>query len=364
MTRIEVAVEPRPYEVLIEPDLLARAGDCLRALVPQGTTCFVVTASPLRRKWGTKLLSSLTRAGWKAKVIDMPEGEPQKRMATVEALAEKLLTARADRNSLLIALGGGVVGDVTGFLASIYMRGIQVVQIPTTVVAQVDASIGGKTGVNLKRGKNLIGTFHQPRVVLVDPNVLSTLPDREFRSGLYEALKCGVIGNPDLFRRFEEKRDLILKRDPAQLQYLITESIRLKAHVVSADERETGLRRVLNFGHTIGHALEAETKYRRFLHGEAVAWGMVAATHIAAEIGKLPAALSSRIQDAVYGLGTLPEIHSSPAQVMRLLASDKKSTNGVVHFVLPRTIGEVEIVKDIPKTAIVRSIQKLRAHSQ
>jgi 3-dehydroquinate synthase len=194
--------------------------------------------------------------------------------------------------------------------------------------------------------------------------VLSTLPDRELRSGLYEALKCGVIGNPELFRRFEEKCDLILKRDPTQLQYLIMESVRLKAKVVSADERETGLRRILNFGHTIGHALEAETNYRRFLHGEAVAWGMVAATDIAAEIGKLPAAVSSRIQDAVYRLGTLPEIHSSTARVMRLLASDKKTTNGVVHFVLPRAIGEVEIVKDVPKTVVVRSIQKLRAHSR
>ena len=364
MTQIKVAVEPQPYDVLIQSGSIEHAGNRLRTLFPERTACFVVTAAPIRRKWGTKLTSSLTRNGWQVKMIEMPDGERHKRMATVEALAEKLVAFRADRNAVLIALGGGVVGDVTGFLASVYMRGIDVVQIPTTVVAQVDASIGGKTGVNLKAGKNLVGTFHQPRAVLIDPSLLSTLPEREFRSGLYEALKCGVIGKPELFQRFEERRHSILKRDPTELEYLITESVRLKAEIVLADERETGLRRVLNFGHTIGHALEAETKYRRFLHGEAVAWGMIAACDIAAEIGKLPVELSRRIQTTVQQLGSLPKFDSSADRIMRLLGSDKKTTNGAVHFVLPRAIGEVEVVKDVPKAAIIRSIQKLRAQSR
>jgi len=294
----------------------------------------------------------------------MPDGERYKRIATVEALAEKLVTLGADRNAAIVAFGGGVVGDVSGFLASVYMRGVDVVQVPTTVLAQVDASVGGKTGVNLKSGKNLVGTFHQPRAVLTDPRVLSTLPEREFRSGLYEALKCGVIGNTELFQRFEQNRDKILARDPAQLEWLITESVKLKAHVVSADERESGVRRVLNFGHTIGHALEADTNYRHFLHGEAVAWGMIAASNIAAQVGKLSPDAFDRIVDAVHSLGELPEVHSSPQRIMRMLGSDKKTSNGVVHFVLPSDIGKVEVVRDVPQSAIVSSIQKLRALSR
>jgi 3-dehydroquinate synthase len=265
---------------------------------------------------------------------------------------------------LILALGGGVVGDVIGFLASIYMRGVDVVQVPTTVLAQVDASIGGKTGVNLKSGKNLIGTFHQPRAVLIDPEVLSTLSDREFRSGLFEALKCGVIGRPELFDRFENKRDQILKREPAQIDWLITESVRLKAEVVSADERESGLRQILNFGHTIGHALEAQSNYRRFLHGEAVAWGMVAATHIAAEVGKLDQQSAERLQEAVLGLGPLPPVSAPATEILRLLQSDKKTRNGVVHFVLPTRIGATEIVKDVPHGAVINAVNAIRRFSR
>jgi 3-dehydroquinate synthase len=212
----------------------------------------------------------------------MPDGERSKRLATLEKLAEKLVKQGADRGVTLIALGGGVVGDVTGFLASIYMRGVDVIQAPTTVLAQVDAAIGGKTGVNLASGKNLLGTFHQPRAVLVDPSVLETLPSREYQAGLYESLKCGIIGDPELFKLFEDRRREILDRDPVVIEKVIADSVRLKASVVSADEREGGLRQILNLGHTIGHALEAETRYTQLLHGEAVAWGMIAATHIAA----------------------------------------------------------------------------------
>src|SRR5215469_16011287 len=238
MLRISVEVKPRPYEAVIENGLLARAGALLRDLLPAGTRLFVVSVAPVRRKWGKVLMGSLAAAGFDAKIIELPEGERFKRLATVEALAEKLTTLGADRNAVVVAFGGGVAGDVGGLLASLYMRGVELVQIPTTVLAQVDASVGGKTGVNLKAGKNLIGTFHHPRVVLIDPTVLKTLPDREFRAGLYEALKCGIIGNVELFIRFEQNRARILKRHPGELEWLIAQSVRLKAQVVSVDEKE------------------------------------------------------------------------------------------------------------------------------
>ena len=307
-----------------------------------------MTVPPVRKRWGSKLVRSLNLAGFKPQVIQMPDGEPAKKLATIEKLAERLSRLGADRKAVLIALGGGVVGDVTGLLASLYMRGVELVQVPTTMLAQVDASIGGKTAVNLVAGKNLLGTFYHPRVVLIDPTVLTTLPDRQFRSGLYEALKCGIIGNVELFLRFEQNRAKILKRDPVELEWLIAQSVRLKAEVVSADEREDGLRRVLNLGHTIGHALEAETGYRRLLHGEAVAWGMIAATNIALSVGRTDSVTAGRIADAVLSLGRLPELKVSARKVLARLQADKKTQNGIVHFVLPREIGKVEIAADVP----------------
>jgi 3-dehydroquinate synthase len=364
MITIPVDVKPRPYSALIENGLLAKAGTLLRDLLPAGSRVFVVTVAPVRRKWGKKLMASLTGGGFDAKILEMPEGERHKRLATVEALAEKLSGFGADRNSVVIAFGGGVAGDVAGFLASMYMRGVEFVQIPTTVLAQVDASVGGKTGVNLKAGKNLIGAFHQPRAVLIDPEVLSSLPDREYRAGLYEALKCGVIGNPKLFREFEQNRGAIAKRDPATVERLIAESVRLKAHVVSVDEKENGLRRVLNFGHTIGHALEAETGYRALLHGEAVAWGMVAAARIAAEVGKLDGKDAERISVATREVGRLPKLDVRARNVARRLHADKKTRNGKVHFVLPTEIGKVEIVSDVPEKAVLAAVEEIRELSQ
>ncbi len=364
MITIPVDVKPRPYAALIENGLLARAGTLLRELLPAGSRVFVVTVAQVRRKWGKKLMASLTGGGFDAKMLDMPEGEPHKRLVTVEALAEKLSSFGADRNSVVIAFGGGVAGDVAGFLASMYMRGVEFVQIPTTVLAQVDASVGGKTGVNLKAGKNLIGAFHQPRVVLIDPEVLSSLPDREYRAGLYEALKCGVIGNAELFCEFEQNRGAIAKRDPATVERLIAGSVRLKAHVVSVDEKENSLRRVLNFGHTIGHALEAETGYRALLHGEAVAWGMVAAAHIANNVGKLDGKDAERISVATRKVGRLPKLDVRARNIARRLHSDKKTRNGKVHFILPTEIGKVEIVSDVPEKAVLAAVEEIRELSQ
>lgn len=364
MPQATIHVLPRPYQAMIENGLLQRAGSVLGELLPQSSRIFVVTVPPVRKRWGSKLLTSLKASGFTPQVITMPDGEPTKRLATVETMAEKLARFGADRKAVIIALGGGVVGDVSGLLASLYMRGVEFVQIPTTVLAQVDASIGGKTGVNLLAGKNLVGTFHHPRIVLIDPTVTKTLPEREFRAGLYEALKCGIIGSVELFLRFEQNRAKILKRDPVELEWLIAQSVKLKAEVVSADEHEGGLRRVLNLGHTIGHALESETGYRKLLHGEAVAWGMIAATNIALSVGRTDSVTAGRIADAVLSLGRLPELNVGARRILARLRTDKKTQNGVVHFVLPREIGKVEIASDVPESAVLSAVEELRRLSR
>jgi 3-dehydroquinate synthase len=364
MAQVTIHVQPRPYQARIENGLLARAGSLLADLLPQASKVVVVTVAPVRRRYGSKLLRSLISAGFKPQIIVMPDGEPAKKLKTIEMLAERLSRLGADRKAVLVALGGGVVGDVTGLLASLYMRGVELVQIPTTVLAQVDASVGGKTGVNLGAGKNLLGTFYHPRIVLTDPEVLRSLPNREFRAGLYEAIKCGIIGDLDLFLRFEQKRAQILKRDPVELEGVIAQSVKLKAEVVSADEHEGGLRRVLNLGHTIGHALEAETGYRTLLHGEAVAWGLIAATNIALSVGRTDSVTAGRIADTVLSLGRLPELKVSSRKILARLQSDKKTQSGVVHFVLPREIGKVEIAADVPDTAVIAAVEELRRLSR
>ncbi len=358
MIQVPVSTPSRSYEVLIGRGVLEAAGETLGTIIA-GRRTIVVTAPAIRRRWAKVLLQSLMKAGIPTLLLEMPDGEPAKRLTTLEKLAEKMVKAGADRGAVLLALGGGVVGDVTGFLASIYMRGVDVIQVPTTVLAQVDAAIGGKTGVNLRSGKNLLGTFHQPRAVLIDPAVLSTLPSREYRAGLYESLKCGIIGDPGLFRLFEDRRREILDRDPEVVEQVIADSVRLKASVVSADEKEGGLRQVLNLGHTIGHAIEAETRYQQLLHGEAVAWGMVAATHIALSTGRLDSVIAGRISNAVLSVGGLPKMNVQPTNIVKRLRSDKKTRQGVVHFILPREIGKVEIVNDVPEAVVKSAVKEI-----
>src|SRR5712671_3546827 len=359
MIRVPVRTPSRSYDVLLGSGLLARAGEHLGKLVANRRV-FVVTVPPVRRRWGKILLQSLADAGVQAVPLEMADGERFKRLATLERLAQSLVKLGADRSAVLIALGGGVTCDVTGFLASVYMRGVEVIQIPTTVLAQVDAAIGGKTGVNLQSGKNLLGTFHQPAAVLIDPNVLTTLPSREYRAGLYEAIKSGIIGNAGLFRLFEDQRREILDRDPVVIEKVIAESVRLKARVVSVDEREGGLRQVLNLGHTIGHALEAETRYTQLLHGEAVEWGMIAATHIAFSTSRIDEMTAERITSVILGFGRLPSMKIQTSGVLKRLHSDKKAWQGVVHFVLPTKIGKVEIVGDVPAAVVRSAVDEIR----
>ena len=364
MTRISVQTPSRGYEVFVEHGLLRSAGAALRGLVPHSSRVFLLTSPPIRRHWAGALRKSLRKAGHAVELLVMPDGERAKKLGELEELAATMVDCGADRHSVLIALGGGVVGDVGGFLASVFMRGIPVIQVPTTLLAQVDSAIGGKTGVNLKAGKNLLGTFHQPTAVLADPDVLTTLPEREYRSGLFEAMKYGVIRNPAIVELMEQNRDALLRRRSELLETLITECIRIKADVVSGDERESGERRILNFGHTVGHALEAETKYKRYLHGEAVAWGMIAAVMIGVSMEITDEAAARRIIDLVLSYGPVPKVDVDPKRVWKRLLSDKKSVGGVPHFVLASAIGRTEVVNDVPPEYVMGAVKKIRQMSK
>lgn len=346
--------------MLVERGLLRSAAAALRDVVPEGARVFVLTAPPIHKHWAKPLRKSFGKARRDVEFFIMPDGERSKTLAEMEKLAEQMVKAGADRHSVLIALGGGVVGDVGGFLASVFMRGIPVVQIPTTLLAQVDSAIGGKTGVNLKAGKNLIGTFHQPVAVLVDPEVLATLPERKYRSGLFEAMKYGVIRNPAIFELMEEHRDELLKRDADLLEKLIADCIQVKADVVGADEREGGVRRILNYGHTVGHALEAETGYKKLLHGEAVGWGMIAACAIGETVGVTPRGISQRIVELVRAYGPLPKVNVNAKKVFKRLLSDKKTVGGVPHFILAKGLGKVEVINTVKPKMIVEAVKGLR----
>jgi 3-dehydroquinate synthase len=361
---IPVRLKQNAYSVLIGSGLLRRSGSEIRRLLPSaGSHVFVVTSPTVRRHCGDALEQSLQKARVPYNVLLMNDGEPAKHLHTVEQLAEQMVDARADRKAMVVAFGGGVVGDAAGFLAAIFMRGVPVVQIPTTFLAQVDASIGGKTGVNLRAGKNLIGAFHQPRVVLIDPEVLSTLDEREFRAGLFESLKCGVIRDKALFGFMEKRSARILRRDRKSLEKIIVDSVRVKAAVVAADEKESDLRRILNFGHTIGHALESATGYGHFLHGEAVAWGMIAAASIARDIRVCSAETAAQVARAVKVYGPLPAVPCGADGVLNRLAADKKTVAGSVHFVLPQRIGKVRIMGDVPVETVRAAVEQIRNHA-
>jgi len=363
VARIRVRLKRTPYDVIVARGLLGRVGPEIKRLLPSAKSrVFVVTSPTVRRHWGRALEGVLRKSGLNFEVLEMNDGEPHKRLLTVEQLAEKMVATGADRKSLIVAFGGGVVGDCAGFLAAIFLRGVPVVQIPTTFLAQVDASIGGKTGVNLAGGKNLVGAFHQPKVVLVDPDVLATLDDRELRAGMFESLKCGVIRHRSLFEFMRRNQKKILARDAKALERIIVDSVRVKAEVVAADEKESDLRRILNYGHTIGHALEAATGYEYFLHGEAVGWGMIAAAEIALQSKFCSPETAESIAASVRDYGPLPAVRCSTEEIVKRLASDKKAVAGAVHFVLPLKIGKVKITSDVPAQTVWRAVEGIRNH--
>jgi 3-dehydroquinate synthase len=305
---------------------------------------FVLTSAPIWALWSERFLASFAEPPI---TLFLEPGESYKTLGSVEKLLRQMARAGGDRGSLLICFGGGIVGDVGGFLAAIYMRGIPFVQVPTTFLAQVDSSVGGKTGVNLPEGKNLVGSFHQPMAVFADIGLLGTLPDRELRAGLMESVKAGIIRDRSLVRFMEEHADEVLGRVPKALEKVIAASIRMKADVVNQDEREGGLRMILNFGHTVGHALEQATGYKLLLHGEAVGWGMVAALHLAGQRGTISQAQFDRLENLVYLYGPLPALKLRPAKVIAATGGDKKNVGGVRRFVLPVGIGDAGIVEDV-----------------
>jgi 3-dehydroquinate synthase len=347
------------YSAVVERGILRSAARYL----PAGKgKIFVVTTDDVWKFVAPQLTEGF--GGRAFERILLPGGEENKRLAPLEAAAEEMVRLGGDRSSLVVAVGGGIVTDMGGFLAAIFMRGIPVIQIPTTLLAQVDAAIGGKTGTNLVSGKNLIGSFHQPQSVLIDPSVLDTLPAREYRAGLYEVIKHGIIRSPSLFQLFEQRRDDVLAMHPDAVDQMIIESVRIKADVVSNDERESSLRKILNFGHTFGHALESETGYSRFLHGEAVAWGMKAAVWLGNMRAMIDDAVRDRMLRCIDAYGPIPTLEGIPAANLNArLAADKKTVQNKVHFVLPTRIGEVVVVNDVPPHQSLQAIERaLKTH--
>jgi 3-dehydroquinate synthase len=340
---VTVPLGERSYDIRIKPGILGEIGQCLAALGVNGKVG-VVTNSVVGRRYAPGILRSLRAAGLEASTIVLPDGEKTKSLHSVSAILDVLIKARFERGSALVALGGGVIGDLTGFAASIYMRGIPFVQAPTTLVAQVDSSVGGKTGVNHPLGKNLIGTFSQPRLVLVDPDTLRTLPPRERVAGLAEVIKYGVIADQTFFTYLEQKMDLLLKLEAEPVGHVIARSCEIKASVVAQDERESDLRRVLNYGHTVGHALESLGRYRKLVHGEAVAIGMVQEADLARHLGLCASDVVER-QRALVRRAGLPDVlpETTFAKLWTAMQHDKKVAQGRVFCVLPERIGKVVI---------------------
>jgi len=366
---IPITTPSAAYNVTIAADLLLTLEPRLRKLLQIKPSAplprlFIVTAPLIWGLWSKAILTSF-HSDVRPTVLFLRPGETHKRLASVESLAQQLAQAGADRDSILLPLGGGVLGDLTGFLAAIYMRGIRYVQLPTTLLAQVDSSIGGKTGANLLVGKNLIGSFHHPLAVVADTSTLATLPPTELRAGLQESIKAGIIADPRLFRYMEQNADALLAGDAAALTKVVTASVRVKAEVVSQDEKESGLRMTLNFGHTLGHTIETATSYKQLLHGEAVAWGSIAAAFVSRNRGVLSEKDTDRIVALILRYGPLPSFTAAPERLVALTYSDKKARSGRRAFILATGIGSTEIVYDVTDaellTAATQMLDLMRA---
>jgi 3-dehydroquinate synthase len=349
------------YDITVGQNLLATLHPRLQKIMRgKPYRPFLITSPNIWQLWSEKVRASFPEAQ-SPTVLFHPPGEKHKRLAAVESLAEQLAQHGADRDALLIAFGGGVIGDITGFLAAIYMRGVPYVQIPSTFLAQVDSSVGGKTGVNLTAGKNLIGSFHHPRAVLADIDLLITLPQTELRSGLQESIKAGIIRSPKLFTYLEKHQDAAKAADPAILAHIIAASIQIKADVVHEDEKESNLRMILNFGHTLGHAIEAATHFKQLLHGEAVAWGSIAALHLALSRKSITPEDFARMANLILAYGPLPSFKANPENLVALTATDKKTRSGKRAFILPTAIGKVEVVYDVTDHELLAAARTMLA---
>ncbi|MFI5267216.1 MAG: 3-dehydroquinate synthase [Chloroflexota bacterium] len=339
--------------------LVGQAAELMRGVGLKGRT-FVVTDRNVYAHSGQALSENLARGGFEPVVNMLNPGEQTKTLRSLEVLYDWLAEARAERTDVIVALGGGVVGDLAGFLAASYLRGMPLVQIPTTLLAQVDSSIGGKTGVNHPKAKNLIGAFYQANLVIIDTSMLATLPAREFRGGLGEVVKYGVILDAELFDLIEVKQAEVLKQDSGVVDHIVARCADLKVQVVGEDEREAGLRMILNFGHTIGHAIEAATNYEALLHGEAVGIGMSGAAQIAVQLGKFDAASCQRLQALLKALGLPYAARGLAWELVRdAMSLDKKTRSGRINWILPTAMGSVEICDDVPDTVVEQVLRTL-----
>lgn len=362
MNTISVRAASGNYDVLCGKGALGEL-PAVASQIGNGGALFVVSSKIVWKHWGSRVERLLGRA--RRATILMDDAETAKNLSTVEKACRDLVRAGADRRAVIVAMGGGVVGDVAGFVAASYARGIALIHVPTTVVAQVDSAIGGKTGVNLPEGKNLVGAFYPGKGVVADPELLSTLPPREFRSGIYEIIKYGVIGDVPLFEFLEKNMSKVLLRESAAIAYVIERSIEQKARVVSEDERESGIREILNFGHTFAHALESVTRYQKYLHGEAVGWGMLAAARLAVEKGMLASDQVQRIAKMISAIGPLPPWPSAlPARLIAAMQADKKTRAGRLRFVLPERIGTVLCGIDAEEEMLVRVLRECAGASR
>lgn len=359
MRNVKVPLEQRSYNIRIGAGWLDQLGrECARLKL--GDRCAIITDTNVGKRYAKPVYDSLVRAGFDPSLVIVPAGETAKSLASVQSCYNRLASHRLERKSFIVALGGGVVGDLAGFVAASYLRGIPFVQAPTTLLAQVDSSVGGKVGVNLKAGKNLVGAFYQPRLVVCDLDTLRSLPEREFRAGLAEVIKYGIIYDARLFGQLERDLPKLLRREPKTLAAVIARCCEIKAEVVSQDETENGLRTILNFGHTIGHALEAFSSYGKYLHGEAIAIGQVAAAQLSVRVLGLSARDALRITALFQRAGLPTSVKLTARQRVKLFAAmklDKKVSGGEIKFVLAKRIGKVVWGQRVKPTLIAQSLE-------
>lgn len=355
MARIKLKLPHHAYSIHIEPGLLGRLGQLVRSVAPHAQAALVSDTTILGH-YGETTIQSLCSVGYKVCSCKVKPGEDQKTLQTTRVLYDKLLEQHLERRSPMIALGGGVVGDMAGFVAATYLRGLPFVQCPTTLLAMVDASVGGKVAVNLPQGKNLVGSFYQPQLVVIDTDTLTTLPPRQLRCGLAECIKHAMIRDADLFQWIENRIEAILSLDPETMVELVERNVRIKSNVVMADEKENNVRAELNFGHTFGHAIEAITQYGHdgsYQHGECVALGMVAASHLASSLGLCESSVINRLVKLLQAVGLPTSATNLPIdQLLDTMRLDKKVECGQIQLILPKQIGQASIVPDVPESSI------------